>query len=121
MKNKFLKKTSLLLLVVFASLFFAQYNLYAQQQRNRIVGYIPKNGFVPDKATALKIAIAVWLPIYGNVIYKEQPFNAVLENEIWTVSGSLPKATFGGVTLGGVAVIRIQKKDGKILIVTHGK
>ena len=111
MKNKFLKKTSLLLLVVFVSTFFAQYNLYAQQQKNIVVGYIPKNGFVPDKATALKIAIAVWLPIYGNVIYKEQPFNAVLKDEVWTVTGSLPKGS-----IGGVALIRIQKKDGKILI-----
>ena len=105
------------MLVVFASLFFAQNNLYAQQQRDRIVRYIPKNGFVPDKATALKIAIAVWLPIYGNVIYKEQPFNAVLKDEVWTVSGSLPK----GYNIGGVVMIRIQKKDGKILRVIHGK
>ena len=116
MKNKFLKKTSLLLLVVFASTFFAQYNLYAQQQKNIVVGYIPKNGFVPDKATALKIAIAIWLPIYGNEIYKEQPFNAVLKDEVWTVTGSLPKGS-----IGGVALIRIQKKDGKILRVIHGK
>jgi len=116
MKNKFLKKTSLLLLVVFVSTFFAQYNLYAQQQKNIVVGYIPKNGFVPDKATALKIAIAIWLPIYGNEIYKEQPFNAVLKDEVWTVTGSLPKGS-----IGGVALIRIQKKDGKILRVIHGK
>jgi hypothetical protein len=116
MKNKFLKKINLLLLVVFASTFFAQYNLHAQQQRNMIIGYIPKDGFVPDKSTALKIAIAVWLPIYGNAIYKEQPFNAVLKDEVWTVTGSLPKGS-----IGGVALIRIQKADGKILKVIHGK
>ena len=117
MKNKFFKKISLLLLLVCASAFFAQYNSSAQQQRKIVVGYIPKNGFVPDKATALKIAIAIWLPIYGNEIYKEQPFNAVLKDEVWTVSGSLPK----GYNIGGVVMIRIQKKDGKILRVIHGK
>ncbi|HLO85027.1 MAG TPA: YbbC/YhhH family protein [Nostocaceae cyanobacterium] len=116
MKNKFLKKASLLLLVVFASTFITQYNLCAQQQKSIVAGYIPKNGFVPDKGTALKIALAVWLPIYGNAIYKEQPFNAVLKDEVWTVTGSLPKGS-----IGGVALIRIQKKDGKVLRVTHGK
>jgi len=116
MKNNFLKKTSLLLLVVFVSVFFAPYNLYAQKQKSRIVGYIPKNGFVPDKETAIKIALAVWLPIYGNVIYREKPYTAELKGEVWVVEGSLKKGE-----VGGVALIVIQKKDGKILNVIHGK
>jgi len=27
--------------------------------------YIPPNGFVPDAATAGRIAEAIWIPIYG--------------------------------------------------------
>jgi hypothetical protein len=40
--------------------------------RNKQTGYIPKDGFVPNEATAIKIAIAVWTPIYGDKISKKQ-------------------------------------------------
>ena len=30
-----------------------------------LAGYVPKNGFVPDEKTAIKIAEAVLFPIYG--------------------------------------------------------
>ena len=76
----------------------------------------PNDGFVPDTATAIKIAEAVWLPIYGEDVHAEQPFNAVLKDDIWTVTGSLPEGW-----VGGVAVAEISKKDGKILRVSHGK
>jgi len=85
--------------------------------KERVVGYVPKEGFVPNKLTAIRIAISVWLPIYGVKIYNEKPFVAVLKDGIWKVEGSLPKE----FTLGGVAEIWIQKKDGKILGVNHGK
>ena len=80
-------------------------------------GYIPKDGFVPNEATALKIAIAVWTPIYRNEISKNTPFKIKLKNGVWYIEGSLP-ANF---TLGGVPYIEIQKTDGKILKVMHGK
>jgi hypothetical protein len=77
----------------------------------------PGTGYVPDAATAIKIAIAVWKPIYGAAhIAGERPYHAVLRNEISTVEGSLPKNT-----LGGVAVAEISKDDGRILRVNHGK
>ena len=79
--------------------------------------YQPKDGFVPDAATAIAIAQAVWEPIYGREqIAHEKPFTAVLHNGIWRVEGSLPKGTFGGV-----AIAEISKKDGRILGVIHGK
>src|SRR5437868_14847527 len=28
--------------------------------------YIPKDGFVPNQETAIKIAEAIWLPVYGD-------------------------------------------------------
>ena len=83
---------------------------------NGLAGYVPSNGFVPNKLTAIRIAVAVWLPIHGNNIYKEKPFVAEINDDIWTVTGSLPKGS-----VGGVSEIRIQKKDGKILSVIHGK
>ena len=39
--------------------------------------YKPKDGFVPDKETAMRIAEAVWIPIYGkDKIESEKPFEA---------------------------------------------
>ena len=77
----------------------------------------PKDGFVPDEKTAIKIAEAVLLPIYGaEKISKEEPFVAKLKNRIWLVSGTLPRGW-----IGGVAIIEISKADGKILRVSHGK
>ena len=88
-------------------------NDYLREQ----TGYIPKDGFVPNEATAIKIAMAVWTPIYGNKITKNKPYKIKLKNGVWFVEGSLP-ANF---TLGGVPYIEIQKIDGKILKVRHGK
>ena len=84
---------------------------------NRNDGYFPKNGFVPDSDTAIKIAEAVWLPIYGKMIYEEKPFKAKLINkEYWEVTGTLPKGYDGGTV-----VAHIRKLDGKILYVIHEK
>jgi hypothetical protein len=79
--------------------------------------YRPSAGFVPDKETAVKIAEAVWLPIYGATVYKEKPFFVELvEDSIWAVSGTLPKGH-----VGGVAYVEILKRDGRVLGVAHGK
>jgi hypothetical protein len=77
-----------------------------------------KDGYVPNQKTAIKIAEAVWLPIYGEDIYKEKPFEAVLLGDtLWLVTGTLyPKGTEGGTLIA-----RIQKSNGKILEVTHEK
>ena len=37
---------------------------------------LKNKNYVPDKITAIKIAEAVWLPIYGNSIYEKKPFVA---------------------------------------------
>lgn len=77
----------------------------------------PQEGYVPDKETAIKIAVAIWIPIYGqNEIEKQKPYNAILENGIWFVSGSLPKGW-----VGGVAEAEILKENGKIIRISHGK
>ena len=77
----------------------------------------PKNGFVPDEATAIRIAEAIWLPIYGKeTIDREKPFKATLADGVWTVTGSLPEGR-----RGGVAIAEISKKDARILRVIHEK
>ena len=78
----------------------------------------PKDGFVPTKEVAIKIAVAVWEPIYGaEHIAAEKPYQARLANGVWIVEGSLPQ----GPIAGGVAEARISKDDGRILSVSHGQ
>ncbi len=79
--------------------------------------YIPDGGFVPSEKVAIKIAVAVWEPIYGaDRIAGEKPYRATLTDGVWTAEGSLPEGR-----KGGVALTRIAKKDGRILHVIHGK
>lgn len=89
-------------------------------------GYVPREGYVPNSVTALRIAEAVLTPIYGEKqINSEKPFIAKLKDGVWTVQGTLhcPDGT-GGITThcdGGTAEVRISKTDGRILFMMHYK
>jgi NTF2 fold immunity protein len=77
----------------------------------------PKDGFVPTKEVAVRIAVAVWEPIYGaERIASQKPYVARLTNGIWIVQGSLSAGA-----LGGVAEAHISKEDGRIISVIHGQ
>ena len=77
----------------------------------------PKNGLVPDAKTAITIAVAVWLPIYGEKqIASQKPYVATLQKGKWTVTGSLPPGW-----RGGTAIAVISQADGKVIRVSHGK
>ena len=76
----------------------------------------PAAGYVPDAETAIKIAVAVWEPIYGRqTVRRQKPIVATLRDGVWRVRGSLPRR---GV-IGGAAEADISKKDGRILRVIH--
>jgi len=78
---------------------------------------IPTSGYIPNKETAIQVAIAILSPIYGvEHIKKNTPFKAVLKNNIWIVTGSLPK-----IMPGGVPIIKINKMTAEIISVSHGK
>lgn len=60
----------------------------------------PKDGFVPNKETAIQIAVAVWTPIYGKEnIERQKPYEAKLKDGVWHVAGNLPKNMVGGVAI----------------------
>jgi len=100
------------------ALFFALVALVLPLRSSAQTSFKPPEGFVPDAETAIKIAVAVWEPIYGKEqIAAERPYRATLADGVWTVTGSLPK----GFTRGGVAETRISKEDGRTLGVIHGK
>lgn len=107
-------KRTLLFIFVLILLLTATASIIADSKHN----YKPKEGYVPDEKTAIRIAVAVWIPIYGEKkIEGEKPYHAKLDKGIWTVEGSLP----AGNWVGGVAEAEIAKDNGCILRVSHGK
>ena len=77
----------------------------------------PKNGFITDEKTAIRVAEAILAPIYGDQqIAQERPFQAALHGGIWTVEGTLSKGD-----TGGVAQIRIDQRTGAVVSYIHGK
>lgn len=82
-----------------------------ESQLNQVINY------VPTEKVAREIAVIILTPIYGKEnIEKQKPFNAtLLGDSVWVVEG-----TRGNIE-GGTAYIEIQKRDCKILKVTHEK
>ena len=80
--------------------------------------YKPSAGFVPDAATAIKVAEAVLIPVYGESnILRQRPFTATLKDtDTWQVAGSLPSGF-----AGGVALVEISRVDCRIIRMSHGK
>lgn len=111
------KKISSFLVVLLTTL-----SLYSQEFKETAPKDTITTNYVPDEETAKKIAEAVWLPIFGERIFEQQPYNAALVNGIWIVKGSLPPpCRYIPDCRGGSAYIEIQKSDCKILLVKHGK
>lgn len=78
--------------------------------------YCPPRGYVPDRETAVKIAEAVWTPVYGKKIAAEKPYQArLIGDSVWVVTGTLH------TDVGGTAYIQLRKKDCKVLKMIHGK
>ena len=76
----------------------------------------PKGGFVPDESTAVRMGEAAAIAQYGEkTISEEQPFRARLYGDTWIVKGTLhPQGA-----VGGTAVIKVSKTDGRILFMLH--
>ena len=75
------------------------------------------SNLVPDKKTAITIALAVLTPIYGErQIRFESPFHAKLNESIWYVEGTLPAGH-----VGGIASIKISRDDARIISILHGQ
>jgi hypothetical protein len=81
-------------------------------------------GKVPDEATAVKVAEAALIRVYGKKqIESERPLHAQLDGDVWTVWGTLQCSDGkGGITtvcVGGVAKVRISATNARILSMTH--
>ena len=97
--------------------------LFSQNSKGitmREISYMPEEGIVTNEKCAVTIAEAVLSDVYGAAEVKWQKLLvAILEKgDIWVVSGTFPKRKN---LLGGVAYIKIRKKDGAVLGMTHEK
>jgi hypothetical protein len=60
------------------------------QTEQKTPSFRPKEGFVPNAETAVKVGEAVLMPVYGEKrIVGERPFKAALQGDVWTVEGTL--------------------------------
>ncbi|HEY3285478.1 MAG TPA: NTF2 fold immunity protein [Armatimonadota bacterium] len=91
----------------------------------------PRAGVVPNEKTAIAIAEAVLVPVYGQKpVRKQGPFWATLRKGVWYVSGSPGRpasiSTHGGrqvvrIRFGGVAEVHIARSDGRVLSIFAAK
>jgi predicted small lipoprotein YifL len=101
--------------IVIAALVFLAAVLSAQARKGPQM-MPPKEGYVPDEQTAVKVSEAVLTPIYGvEKVIAERPFHALLNGDVWTVEGTVRTPN------GGAAVVKLHRSDGRITLVTHGK
>jgi hypothetical protein len=65
---------------------------------------LPKEGLVPDKETAIKIAEVVLFRLYGEEdIIRQRPYTVKKEDYIWWICGTLPKDSYGTVFNIGIS------------------
>ena len=111
------KGASLMLITI---LVFAFASAVSQQPAQR--------EYVPNAATAVAIAEAVLIPVYGKEkIESERPYKAALGGGVWTVTGTLycsdgkspPKESTECV--GGTAVVKLSMRDAHIISMIHYK
>jgi hypothetical protein len=78
---------------------------------------LPKNGVVPDEATAVAVAEVFFQHVFSReTIAKFQPYHAQLEEGVWTVYGTLKQGSRGGTPM-----LRIKKQDGQVLEIWHSR
>lgn len=72
---------------------------------------------IPDAKSAIIVAEKILFKVYGKEqIKKQRPYNVVFQEGYWILNGTQPKPTIGGVFL-----IIMNSKDGKIIELTHGE
>jgi hypothetical protein len=106
--------------VVLGYFIFAEHGLFIHFS-GKDNGHIVQDGVVADAKTAVKIAKAVWKPMYGGKDLILRKYEVILDEQgIWTIEG---RNSFFGVFLfnGGGPYMRIDGNTGSILAVSHTK
>jgi hypothetical protein len=84
--------------------------------------YVPPRGFVPNAETAIAVARAILIPIFGaEMVKREEPLVAVERADRWFVTGTLCPTLPPNSCRDGVPEVEIAKIDGRILRVSHSQ
>ncbi len=80
--------------------------------------YNKPNGVIPTPEVAAHVAEKILIPIYDSVnIVSQRPYQIrLLNHHIWSVQGQKTSECEGGVFS-----ILINKEDGKVVMISHGK
>ena len=119
METKLINRTLALALIFFILSLVCVDTTYARDptQGGKVHSYVPEHGFVPNETTAVEITQAILVPIYGNAaIEKQKPFVVTLSRNVWTIEGASPKDGVGGVFL-----LKLARRDARVLRLTHSK
>lgn len=103
------KKITMAIIVALLALNITQFLLYN-------FSYRLFTDAVPDEKTALTVAEAVLSAMYDVTGLDEKQFRVDYDkkSKCWIISDSLP----GPEYVGGITIIRIRKRDGKVLSVS---
>ncbi|PTT00884.1 hypothetical protein DBR11_08760 [Pedobacter sp. HMWF019] len=106
-----MKKTALLSIMSITMLLLTSCQHSTEQKEWDV-----SQGYVPDSTTAVQIAQILFVRVYGEKVLEKKPFVATLKNgNVWVVEGTLKEQK------GGVPHLEMQKSDGKIIYLIHGK
>ncbi len=77
---------------------------------------------ISSPETILRDAEADFVQVYGKAnIESEKPLKLLTSPGAWVVEGQLPPNRPGVKVVGGVAMIAIDRKEGKVLCFIHGE
>jgi len=100
----------ILTLLLFISAPSWAYTGVSLKQNDSMPGYVPKDDFVPDSKTAIAIAIAILIPIYGEDKFNGKgPYLAALNHGKRFITGSLAKNVVGG--RAGSSAFKVIRED----------
>ena len=86
--------------------------------RDSSYAHYPAAGYLGNEATAVQVAEPILFNIYGkDHILEQKPYQVHQIDSVWVINGTLPV----NYTNGGTFFIVLNKKDGKVLSISHGK
>lgn len=86
-------------------------------QRDSSYSYLPPQGFIATEEIAVQVAEPILFKIYGeDQITDQKPYQVNLIDSVWVINGTLPVYYSGGTFF-----MVLNKKDGKILSISHNK
>lgn len=104
MKNRFAKMSSKLIFILTCSILFS----FSSSMENLLI---------KDEKTAIKIAKAIWIPIYGKKVKKFKPYDAeLIGDSLWIVTGNVPEGQKGAQPR-----LELDARNCEVLHVSFGK